>query len=282
MYKLDGKRAVITGAASGLGRALAVCLARKGWKVGIADINDDGSKETQEMVTQAGGIGAVFHCDVSKPEVVKQMADHFFSMWNGVDLLVNNAGIAIVGVVGDIPLDNWKKIVDINFWGVIYGCHEFIPRMKKQGGGHILNIASAAGLLSVNNMSPYNTTKAAVISLSETLKVEVAPDNINITVACPMFFHTNLVKNMGYTDPWELEISETAFQYSRTNADKVAQKIVKAVEKGQLYVIPMLSGKLFWANKRFAPSLNYGLYAFFNRHGWLKPLMTGMARWGLL
>jgi NAD(P)-dependent dehydrogenase (short-subunit alcohol dehydrogenase family) len=282
MYKLDGKRAIITGAASGLGRALAICLAGKGWKVGIADVNDAGSRETLDLVTKAGGFGEVFHCDVSKSEAVKAMADHFFTKWNGVDLLVNNAGIAIAGVVGDIALENWERIVDINLWGVIYGCHEFIPRMKKQGGGHVLNVASAAGILSLNDMGPYNITKAAVICLSETLKVEAAPYNINITVACPMFFNTNLIKDLEHSEPWEMELAGAAFQYSRITSDKVAQRIIKAMEKGKLYAVPMLSGKVFWANKRLTPSLYYGLFAFFNRRGWLKPLLLKLARWGLL
>ncbi|MCX5866785.1 MAG: SDR family NAD(P)-dependent oxidoreductase [Proteobacteria bacterium] len=282
MNQLYGERAVITGAASGLGRALALVLAGKGWKIGIADVNDAGSRETLELVERAGGSGEVFHADVSKPESVKEMADHFYSKWKAVDILVNNAGIAISGVIGDIPLENWKRIVDINFWGVLYGCHEFIPRMKAQGGGYILNIASAAGLLSMTNMGPYNVTKAAVISLSESLKVEMAPLNIGITVACPMFFNTNLVKDMKHTDPWETEFANAAFQYSRISSDEVARRIIKAVEKGKLYVVPMLSGKVFWANKRLSPSLYYHLMAFMHKHGWLRAMSLKIARWGLV
>jgi NAD(P)-dependent dehydrogenase (short-subunit alcohol dehydrogenase family) len=282
MSNLDGKRAVVTGAASGLGRALALILARKGWKIGITDINEAGSRETLELVKKAGGSGEVFPVDVSKPESVKAMADHFFSAWKGVDLLVNNAGIAISGLVGEIPLANWEKIMGINFWGMLYGCHEFIPRMKQQGGGHILNIASAAGLFSMTNMSPYNATKAAVISLSETLMPEVAPFNIGITVACPMFFNTNLVKNMAHTDPVETEFANAAFEFSRITSEEVAARIIRAVEKGRLYAIPMLSGKVSWFYKRLSPSLFYGTLAFLNRRGWLMPIGLRLARWGMV
>ena len=282
MNNLNGKRVVITGAASGLGRALALVLARKGCKIGIADINEVGSRETLELVERAGGSGEILAVDVRRPESVKAMADHFFSAWKGVDLLVNNAGIAIAGTVGEIPLENWKRIVEINFWGMLYGCHEFIPRMKAQGGGHILNIASAAGLFSMTNMAPYNATKAAVISLSETLKVETAPFNIGITVACPMFFNTNLVKDMAHTDPVETEFANAAFQFSRITSEGVAKRIIRGVEKGKFYVVPMLSGKVSWILKRLSPPIFYGTLAFFSRRGWLMPMALKLARWGLV
>ncbi|MDD5223630.1 MAG: SDR family NAD(P)-dependent oxidoreductase, partial [bacterium] len=273
---------VITGAASGLGRALALVLARKGCKIGIADVNEVGSRETLELVERAGGSGEILTVDVRRPESVKAMADHFFSRWKGVDLLINNAGIAVAGSVGEIPLENWKRIVDINFWGVLYGCHEFIPRMKAQGGGYILNIGSAAGLLSMTNMSPYNATKAAVISLSETLRIELASANIGITVACPMFFNTNLGKDMKYTEPWEKEFANAAFQFSRITSEGVARRIIRGVEKGKFYVIPMLSGRVFWANKRFFPSLYFSVMAFMNKHGLIRALSIRLARWGMV
>ena len=138
MKKFPNKRVVITGAGSGLGRALSLEFARLGWKIGIVDINDAGSEQTLQMVEQAGGKGEVFHADVTDPSAVKAMADHFFSTWRGVDILVNNAGIAICGAVGDVPLEQWKTIVDINFWGMLYGCHEFIPRDEgtRRGAHH--------------------------------------------------------------------------------------------------------------------------------------------------
>jgi len=281
MNKFPNKRVVITGAGSGLGRALALEFAKLGWKIGIVDINDAGSKETLKMVEQAAGEGAVFHADVTNPNAVKAMADHFFSMWHGVDILVNNAGIAIGGAVGDVPLEQWNTIFDVNFWGMLYGCHEFIPRMKAQGGGHIMNVASAAGLLCLTSMGPYSVTKAAVIALSETLRVEAAPYNIHITAACPMFFNTGLLDDMKSTDPWIVEVARTAFQVGHP-ADKIARKLIKAVAKDKLYAVPMFFGKLLWLNKRLTPNLYYNLTARLNRRGWMKPLYLTLARWGVL
>jgi short-subunit dehydrogenase len=245
------------------------------------DINDAASEQTLQIVEQAGGKGEVFHADVTDPIAVNAMADHFFSTWRGVDILVNNAGIAIGGAVGDVPLEQWKSIVDINFWGMLYGCHAFIPKMKVQGGGHIMNVASAAGLLSLISMSPYSVTKAAVISLSETLRMEAAPYNIHITVACPMFFNTGLLDDMKTTDPWIAEVAKTAFQVGHS-ADKIAKKLIKAVEQNKLFVVPMVYGKLLWLNKRLTPNLYYNLSAWLNRHDWLKPLYLKLARRGVL
>jgi len=282
MYKLDGNRAVITGAASGLGRSLATTLAAEGWKIGIVDIDDTGAEETLELVTRAGGSGETFHADVSDPEIVKAFADHFFERWGGVDLLINNAGVVSAGTVGDIPLEDWSWIFNIGFWGMLFGCHEFVPRMKAQGWGHIINVASAGGLLCLTDMGPYNTSKAAVISLSETLRMELGPDKIGITVACPMFFKTNLLADMRCTDDWEREWAQSTFDNARMTSDEVARRIIKAAKKNRLYVIPQLSGKVFWLFKRLMPETNYRVYRLLNSSGLLKPLAGILARWGLM
>jgi NAD(P)-dependent dehydrogenase (short-subunit alcohol dehydrogenase family) len=279
---MDGKRAVITGAASGLGRSIATALAGEGWRIGIVDINDAGARETVEMVEKAGGSGEVYHADVSSPEAIKAMAGHFFNSWGGVDLLVNNAGVASAGFVGDVPLEDWRWVHGINFWGMLYGCHEFIPRMKVQGGGHIVNVASSAGLISPAELAPYDTTKAAIISLSEALRVEVSPHNIGITVACPMFFKTNLLECARYTDDWELDWVECTFQYARLTSDEVARRIITAVKKDKLYVVPQLTGRFLWLSKRLMPGIYYDLMRFLNRHGAYRRLMKVLARLGLL
>jgi NAD(P)-dependent dehydrogenase (short-subunit alcohol dehydrogenase family) len=279
---LSGNRAVITGAASGLGRSLATTLAAEGWKIGIVDIDDAGAEETLELVRRAGGSGETFHADVSDPEEVKAFADHFFGSWGGVDLLVNNAGVVSAGIVGDIPLEDWNWIFGISFWGVLYGCHEFIPRFKAQGSGYIVNVSSSGGLICLTDMAPYNTVKAAVISLSETLAMELGPDRIGITVACPMFFKTNLLSDMRCTDDWEREWAQSTFDNARMTSDEVARRIIKAAKKNRLYIVPQLSGRIFWTLKRLMPGTFYTVLRFFNGSGLLKPLAGLLARWGLV
>lgn len=282
MYKLEGNRAVVTGAASGLGRSLALALARKGCRIGVVDIDVEGAQETLEMVERAGGSGEVYELDVRVATDVEAMADHFFSSWGGVDVLFNNAGVAVTGFVGNVPLEDWEWIHAVNFWGMLYGCHSFIPRMKAQGGGYIVNTASSAGIVSFLEMAPYNTTKAAVISLSETMKIELAPDNIGVSAVCPMFFNTGLLDDMHYETEFENELGHAAFQYSRITSDKVAEAVVKGVERGRLIIIPQLSGKVFWIQKRLSPMLYFGQLAFLNKMGWARPLFLWMARHGML
>jgi NAD(P)-dependent dehydrogenase (short-subunit alcohol dehydrogenase family) len=278
----DRRRAVVTGSASGLGRAIALALARQGWHILIADINREGMNETLAQVRAAGGTGEVFSCDVSRAEDVQAMAEHCFSSWKRVDLLVNNAGVASSGLVGDIPLEDWRWIMGINLWGMIHGCHYFIPGMKAQGGGgHIVNVSSAAGIACLPEMASYNVVKAGAISLSESMKTELSPFRIGVTVVCPTFFKTNLGSTLRYVDPFQKNFSEAAFQNGRLTAEQIADMTLKAVRKNRLYLVPQASGKLMWLMKRFSPGLFYGSMAFIMRRQFHEKLFLLLARMGL-
>lgn len=277
---LKGKTAVITGAASGIGRALALELAKQGCTILLADINEAGLKETCELVMRSGGIGEIFLCDVSKLDNVMKMADHCFEKWGRVDILINNAGVASIGFMGDIPMKDWEWIVSINFWGVVYGCHAFVPRMKKQGSGYIVNVASAAGILSSAEMSPYNATKAAVIAISETLKSELAPYDIGVTVLCPTFIKTNLLDRMRFTDDFQRKCSTTGMDNARWTPEKIACLVIDAVKKEKMYVVPQAAARIFWFSKRISPACFFGFMAFLMRMGWGRRLMFQLARLG--
>lgn len=282
MYKLDGKRAVITGAASGLGRSLATVLAAEGWKIGIVDINDAGSEETLGMVERAGGTGEVYRCDVRDADQVMAMADHFFEAWGEVSLLINNAGIAAAGLVGDIEVSEWRRSVDVNLLGVVNGCHAFIPRMKSVGHGYIVNVASAAGFVNLPEMGPYNVTKAAIISLSETLRTELSPYGIGVTVACPTFFNTNLLATMSCTDGFQDEFAHCAFSNSKVTSEDIARNILRRARRGRLYALPQFSAKWNWATKRYSPNTFYSVISLMNRHGVGRPFLMWMARHGMV
>lgn len=282
MKKLDGKRVVITGAASGFGRALSLELARKGCRIGVVDINTEGSEETLRMVEEAGGTGETYELDVRSLADWETLAEYFFSSWGGVDVLVNNAGVTVVGSVGELPMENWERIVDINFWGVLNGCHTFIPRLKAQGGGYIINMASGLGLMGLWNMSPYNTTKAAVISLSETLRMELAPYGIGVTVACPGFTKTNFLEGVYFEDEFWYEVTSTAFEYARMSADGVARSVVKAAERQKLYIVPQLPDRMLWRVKRMNPGLFHRILAFLVRTGIWRPVIKVLVRYGML
>ncbi len=275
------KRAVVTGAASGLGRCIAVALGRKGFELLVSDIDEKEAAVTLTMVRQAGGIGHAWRCDVTKAEEVQAMADHVFETWGGLDLLVNNAGVAAAGLVGDMPVDDWHWLMAINLWGMIYGCHAFIPGMKKAGYGHIMNVASAAGIVSLPEMACYNVSKAGVISLSETLRGELAGHGIGVTVVCPSFFNTNLLHEMRCCDEFQNTFAHAAFDNARLSAEDIAAMAVQAYEKNRLYVVPHSSARSQWFLKRFAPGRYYESMAALNRSDLFRRLVLVMARLGL-
>ena len=277
------KNAVVTGAGSGLGRELCLKLAERQYRILLADFNVAGAQETLDMVRKAGGDGEVYECDVSKKESVEQMARYAFDKFKRVDLLINNAGVTSSGFTGEAPIEDWKWCIDIDMWGMIYGCHYFIPLMKAQGGGgHIVNVASLAGLICLPEMGPYNVAKAAVVALSETMKPELAPHNIGVSVVCPSFFNTNLLKTMRYQTDYQKKLAETTFQHGRLSASDIAGCVMKAIDKNKLYVVPGLSAKYVWLNKRISPAFYYGFVAFTMKNKFGEKLFMFLARHGLV
>ena len=280
MKNLRERKVVITGAASGIGRELALAFARERCDMVLADIDEAGLQETVGMVNGAGGSAEAFFCDVSKADQVTRMADRCFDKWGRVDLLINNAGVASTGFMGDVPITDWEWVMSINFWGVVYGCHAFVPGMKGQGEGHIVNVASAAGIISSAEMAPYNASKAAVISLSETLKSELAPYGIGVTVLCPTFVRTNLLEKMRFTDDFQRHCSTTGMANARWTPEKVAALVLDAVRRDRVYVLPQASAKLIWLFKRISPAAYLGFFAFLMRMGWARGLMLRMVKAG--
>jgi NAD(P)-dependent dehydrogenase (short-subunit alcohol dehydrogenase family) len=248
-------RAVVTGAASGLGRALAVALGARAGRVVLADVHEERTAETAELVARAGGTAVVVRCDVSRIEDVEAVADEAERRWGGTDLLFNNAGVAVAGHVGDVPLADWQWILGVNLWGVIHGCHVFVPRMKAAGAGAIVNVASSAAFASLPEMGPYNVSKAAVVSLSETLDAELTPLGLHVSVLCPTFFRSGLLETFRAAEPSQRRLAEALFRRTRVSADDVARITLRAVEDGRFWVIPQADGALLWRAKRAAPWL---------------------------
>ena len=223
----------------------------------VSDVNEAEARETARRVVQAGGEAWAVACDVTKPEQVDALARECERVLGGVDLVVNNAGVAVAGEVGKLPLTEWKRVLDVNLWGVIHGCHSFVPLLRRQGSGHVLNVASAAGLLSAPFLAPYNVSKAAVVSLSETLLAELKPAGIGVTVACPTFFRTNIAASSRVSeDPEGQRLKKLASKLvdgASVAPETVAHALVRALENDDLYVVPMADGRWAWRLKRLAP-----------------------------
>ena len=254
--------AIVTGAASGLGRAIALELARHNWHVAVADLNDAGSGETLSLVRRAGGEGQVEHLDVTDPDAWFALRDRLQSAWPSLDLLVNNAGVGVSGEVGQLPLDDWHWIININLYGAIYGCHALIDWMKANPrGAHIVNIASLAAIASAPGMAPYNITKAGMLSFSETLYGELKPYNIGVTGVCPSFFQTNIIRSGRVQSEARRTAAAKLMSGSNATAEQVAQRIIRAIERRQLYVFVPFIASFYWRFKRLFPRMLLNLVA---------------------
>lgn len=248
------QRIFITGGASGLGRELALRFARAGWRVCIGDVHDQRGAETLDAL----GPGAEYlRCDVTREEDLEAAARRLEERWGGVDVVVNNAGVADAGAIDELALDAWRWILEVNLLGVVRGCRVFTPRFKRQGHGRFVNVASMAGLLDVPLMASYNASKAAVVSLSETLQNELADDGIGVTLVCPGFFKTNLGESLRTQDPGLRGGLEGLLARSPVSAAQVAEQVFRAVERGDFLVLPHPAGRSAWRLKRLLPRWAY-------------------------
>ena len=194
VMEIDGKIAVVTGAASGIGRATAIALAREGADLALADVRDDRLEEARKEITALGRRSIAVHTDVSKLQDVRNLFDRCVSEMGRVDILMNNAGVHLVGPTEKISIADWQWIVGINLWGVVHGINVFLAHMLERGSGHIVNTASMAGLIGAEPSVPYVATKFAVVGMSECLAAYLRPKGIGVTVVCPSFVATNIAE----------------------------------------------------------------------------------------
>ncbi|HCG80108.1 SDR family oxidoreductase [Thalassolituus sp.] len=237
------QKVLITGAASGLGRELALRFAKEGADICIADINSEGSAETLELVEKAGGKGWTAYLDVTSEDQWNALRADVEERWGGLDVLINNAGVATGDRIDAGEWAWWEWIIDINLKGVALGCRTFTPVMKKQNSGYIMNTASLAGLMILPSMASYNVTKAGVIALSETMYYELHAYNIKVTALCPGFFRTNLNKTMKTSDPSMLKFVDKVFEKSELDASEVADRAYKSLMKGEMICNPHPIGR---------------------------------------
>lgn len=277
-YKLSEKhpkkRAFITGGGGGLGRALALALAGDGWTVGITDIKSEALEESKKAIENAGGKAFTFCFDVSKKDDYKKAFDSYISQTGGIDLMINNAGVGDGGLFGEYSLENWEWITGINQNAVVYGSHFAIQKMKEQKSGHIISIASAAGLANMPNMSMYNVTKAAVISLMETIYAEAYSFNVQASVVCPTFFRSNIMQyHKGNEDA--AKIGQTIIQRAKYSPDDIADYILTKAGKNVFYILHPYQAKMVFHLKRIAPMYFLKMKAKqFARKDWVQQALS--------
>lgn len=260
MDRSGSKRVLITGGASGLGKAMALKYSSHGHHVAIVDLNDERGAETLDQIKPYGADAFYQRCDVRKLEEIENAVAAVKKRWGGIDIMINNAGVAAGGPFDWVSTEDWEWVMDINFFGVLRGCQACVPTMKAQGSGHLVNIASMAGLLNPPGMSNYNVSKAAVISLSETLVAELQPWGIGVTCVCPSFFKTNLGESMRSPDKNTAAKLDKLVEGSRElSADDIAAMIYDAVESNQYLLMPHDKGRAAWDYK--CQSLDHHLKA---------------------
>ncbi|MEC3915797.1 SDR family NAD(P)-dependent oxidoreductase [Nocardia sp. CDC160] len=272
-FALGGKRrthrakAIVTGAGSGIGRAFALELAARGGEVVCADIDKERADETVRLIEQTYGRTAhSIFCDVSRREDIESLALHAELIFRGAPtLVINNAGVGIGGKpVGDIGFGDWEWALGINLWGVVYGCEIFAPRLRAAGRGGIINVASAAGFAAAPGMAAYNVSKAAVVSLSETMAAELAGSGVAVTALCPTFVRTNVVAD-GRITAGSARLATGLMRLSGFSPERVARTTLDAHDRGALYVVPQLDARLVWHLKRHFPALYTQALGVLNR-----------------
>ncbi len=248
--------AVVTGSGSGLGRALALELAKRGAAVVVSDVDVDRMQETVALVEATGGRATGLAADVRDPAALDALREEALDRFGALDLWVNNAGVAGAGAVGEAPLEDWNWVLDIDLRGVVYGCHAAVPHFAEQGRGVVLNVASSAGLIATPGMGPYNVAKAGVVALSETMYCELRNKGVGVTVLCPTFFQTNLLETI--RGPAHMaKMGAKLMKASRLDAGDIAATALDAAAAGKLYSVPMWDGYVLWLLRRLGPTAFY-------------------------
>ncbi|WP_330335094.1 SDR family oxidoreductase [Streptomyces sp. NBC_00536] len=259
--RFGGQLVLVTGAASGIGRATAFAFAEAGARVVAVDRDGEGASRTAEMARLVGAPQAWGECvDVSDEQQMEKLAAKVAAEYGIVDVLVNNAGIGLSGPFLETSSEDWKKVLDVNLWGVIHGCRIFGKQMADRGqGGHIVNTASAAAYLPTKSLPAYSTSKAAVLMLSECLRAELADRSIGVSAICPGIVNTNITATSRFTGVDAAEEKRRQQKSSRLYGlrnfppEKVADAILLAVVKNQAVVpvTPESKGALWMS--RLAP-----------------------------
>ena len=259
MKNLKNKVAAITGAGSGIGRMLAIQLAAESCHLAISDINEQGLKETEKLVGK--GVNVSTHVvDVSKQDQVIRFAKEAESHHGGIDIIINNAGVALGDFLETVPIEDFKWLMSINFWGVVYGTMAFLPYLRKQPEGHIVNISSINGIVPNPNNGPYQSSKYAVRGYTETLIQEMKGTNMRVSCVHPGGIRTNIARNTKVNNTYySMSKEQVAALYDqeifRTSAEKAATIIIKGIKNNQQRIMVGYDAKILDILMRLFPQM---------------------------
>jgi NAD(P)-dependent dehydrogenase (short-subunit alcohol dehydrogenase family) len=268
---LDGMVGVVTGAASGIGRATALELATRGADVAICDMDDAGLKETAERIESLGRRSYTQLVDVAQMDMVQSFADATFDTFGRVDILVNNAGVGAGGPMLDVPLQEFRRVIEINLMGVVHGCYAFLPRMRAaEMPAHVVNVASMAGYWSGPSMTSYHASKFGVVGFSGSLRDEMANHQIGVTAICPGMINTPIVRNVRMHGPLANEETRqrgiNAFARRGYTPERVARNIMKAIQRNRALAPVSPEAWILYYVQRIVPWLPRLIGRFLARH----------------
>lgn len=246
------KRAFITGAGSGLGLALAKALAADGWTLGLFDRNLERLTTVEAEFADAGVKLVAYPGDVTQSDELTVAINSFAATHDGLDLMINNAGVAGGGALMEVPLEDWRWIIDINVMGVVHGSRAAIPHLQRNGSGMLINVASAAAFASAPGMVSYNATKAAVVSISETLVNELRSAGIQVSVVMPTFFQSSLLETLRGPE-YARAFAHKAMQRSEYSVEDVAREALREAADGSVYIVLPRTARTMWRLKRWMP-----------------------------
>jgi len=251
----------ITGAGSGFGAALARLYAARGWRVAVTDIDKSRARRTLAEINTYGNDSFCMQLDVTSAQHWQQLYDMVMERWGGLEVLVNNAGVAAAGNVEETSLEDWAWVLEIDLMGVVRGCHRFAGLMKRQKTGHIVNMSSFAGLAGLPFIAAYGVAKAGVVALSEALRAEMHPYGVGVTVACPAFVRTGLLETFRATRADAHAKVARWMEASSVSAEQVAGDIARAIVDKRFLVLTHRQTRGPWRMKRWFPETYFKMLA---------------------
>lgn len=246
------RTAIVTGGASGLGRAVCEELGRQGTAVTVADINGDGAREVAERIAASGGQAAASPLDVTSEEQVRELVRRTARERGRLDYMFNIAGIAIQGEARDMGPEHWRRILDVNLMGVLHGTTAAYARMVEQGSGHIVNMSSLLGILGFGLSVAYGTTKHAIVGLSTSLRAEGAGLGVKVSVVCPGFVQTGLYDAATITRA-DRDAFYAQVPFKKMDPDRAALLTLRGVARNRGIIVFPFHARLLWLFQRLNP-----------------------------
>ncbi len=249
------KIAVITGAGSGIGKALGEELARRGSHVVISDVNSERIEKVGEGIKKTGGKATALTLDVSDYDAAKKMIDDAVAEHGRLDYIFNNAGIAVGSAARDVSIDDWNSVLAVNLHGVVNGVAVAYPLMLKQGSGHIINTASIEGLVPFPMTASYVATKYGVVGLSNALRIEGADHGVKVSVVCPGYVKTRIFHDAKLVNVDREKLIDRLPEKAGVTPEECAIEILRGVERNKAFIVVTRFAKIMWLIHRLSPNL---------------------------